>query len=104
MENKYQELFTPLKVGGVTIKNRFVHAPMEGTAPIEWMTGYKFNEHTKRYLLERARNNVGLIIPGIVTVKSAIGGKWLHKSGKKFIKELSAPVFWYFCAASLAFL
>lgn len=61
---------------------------MEGTAPIEWMTGYKFNEHTKRYLLERARNNVGLIIPGIVTVKSAIGGKWLHKSGKKFTKEL----------------
>lgn len=88
MENKYQELFTPLKVGGVTIKNRFVHAPMEGTAPIEWMTGYKFNEHTKRYLLERARNNVGLIIPGIVTVKSAIGGKWLHKSGKKFVSEL----------------
>ena len=88
MENKYEELFTPLKVGGVTIKNRFVHAPMEGTAPIEWMTGYKFNEHTKRYLLERARNNVGLIIPGIVTVKSAIGGKWLHKSGKKFTKEL----------------
>ena len=88
MENKYEELFTPLKVGGVTIKNRFVHAPMEGTAPIEWMTGYKFNEHTKRYLLERARNNVGLIIPGIVTVKSAIGGKWLHKSGKKFSKEL----------------
>ena len=88
MENKYQELFTPLKVGGVTIKNRFVHAPMEGTAPIEWMTGYKFNKHTKRYLLERARNNVGLIIPGIVTVKSAIGGKWLHKSGKKFTKEL----------------
>ena len=88
MEDKYESLFTPLQVGGVTIKNRFVHAPMEGTAPIEWMTGYKFNEHTKRYLLERAKNNVGLIIPGIITVKSAIGGKWLHKSGKKFQKEL----------------
>lgn len=88
MEDKYESLFTPLKVGGVTIKNRFVHAPMEGTAPIEWMTGYKFNEHTRRYLVERAKNNVGLIIPGIITVKSAIGGKWLHKSSKKYFKEL----------------
>ena len=87
--NKYEALFTPLKVGGVTIKNRFVHAPMEGTAPLEWTTGYKFNEHAKEYLLDRARNEVGLIIPGIITVKSMIGGKWLYKSGKKFQKELT---------------
>ena len=87
--SKYEALFTPLKVGGVTIKNRFVHAPMEGTAPLEWTTGYKFNEHAKEYLLDRARNNVGLIIPGIITVKSMIGGKWLYKSGKKFQKELT---------------
>lgn len=87
--SKYEALFTPLKVGGVTIKNRFVHAPMEGTAPLEWTTGYKFNEHAKEYLLERARNEVGLIIPGIITVKSMIGGKWLYKSGKKFQKELT---------------
>ena len=87
--SKYEALFTPLKVGGVTIKNRFVHAPMEGTAPLEWTTGYKFNEHAKEYLLDRARNEVGLIIPGIITVKSMIGGKWLYKSGKKFQKELT---------------
>ena len=87
--SKYDALFTPLKVGGVTIKNRFVHAPMEGTAPLEWTTGYKFNEHAKEYLLDRARNEVGLIIPGIITVKSMIGGKWLYKSGKKFQKELT---------------
>ena len=89
MEKKYEALFTPMNVGGVTIKNRFVHAPMEGTAPLEWTTGYKFNEHAKEYLLDRARNEVGLIIPGIITVKSMIGGKWLHKSGKKFQKELT---------------
>lgn len=88
MEKKYEALFTPMQVGGVTIKNRFVHAPMEGTSPIEWMTGYKFNEHARRYLVERAENNVGLIIPGIIAVKSAIGGKWLHKSRKKYFDEL----------------
>ena len=89
MEKKYEALFTPFKVGGITIKNRFVHAPMEGTAPIEWTTGYKFNKHTREYLVERAKNEVGLIIPGIVTVKSMIGGKWLHKSYKKFQKPLT---------------
>lgn len=88
MEKKYEALFTPMQVGGVTIKNRFVHAPMEGTAPIEWMTGYKFNEHARQYLVDKAKNEVGLIIPGIITVKSAIGGKWLHKSKKKFFNEL----------------
>ncbi len=88
MEKKYEALFTPMQVAGVTIKNRFVHAPMEGTAPIEWATGYKFNEHARKYLIERAENEVGLIIPGIVTVKSMMGGKWLHKSRKKFFNEL----------------
>lgn len=88
MEKKYEALFTPMKVGSVTIKNRFVHAPMEGTAPLEWMMGYKFNEHSREYLVERAKNDVGLIIPGIITVKSVIGGKWLHKSEKKFFTEL----------------
>ena len=86
MEKKYEALFTPMQVGGVTIKNRFVHAPMEGTAPIEWMTGYKFNKHARQYLVDRAKNEVGLIIPGIVTVKSVIGGKWLYKSKNKLIK------------------
>ena len=48
VNEKYEALFTPMKVGGVTIKNRFIHAPMEGTAPLEWTTGYKFNEHTRK--------------------------------------------------------
>ena len=100
MEKKYEALFTPMKVGGVTIKNRFIHAPMEGTAPIEWMMGYKFNEHTRKYLIERAKNDVGLIIPGIITVKSMAGGKWLHKNGKKFfddLKELMDEIHEYDC-------
>ena len=100
MEKKYEALFTPMKVGGVTIKNRFIHAPMEGTAPIEWMMGYKFNEHTRNYLVERAKNNVGLIIPGIVTVQSIIGGKWLHNNEKMFmgpVKELMDELHSYDC-------
>ena len=36
MKQKHEILFTPGRVGGVTVKNRFVHAPMEGTTPINW--------------------------------------------------------------------
>ena len=90
MNKEHEILFTPLQVGGVTLKNRFVHAPMEGTTPIEWMTGYKYNEGSHDYLVERAKNGIGLIIPGITSVKSIIGGKWLGKSEKQVLQPLKA--------------
>lgn len=100
MNKNHEILFTPMKVAGVTVKNRFVHAPMEGTTPIEWMMGFKFNEHSREYLVERAKNGIGLIIPGITCVKSAIGGKWLYKNEKMFmgpVKELMDEIHSYDC-------
>lgn len=100
MNQKHEILFSPIKVGGVTIKNRFVHAPMEGTTPVEWMTGYKMNEHSREYLLERARNDIGLIIPGITAIKSVVGGKWMYKHEKLFlgpVKELMDEIHKYDC-------
>lgn len=98
MNKKHEILFTPMQVGNVTVKNRFVHAPMEGTTPIEWMSGYKFNENSREYLLERAKNGVGLIIPGITCVKSMIGNKWMHQNEKLFlgpVKELMDEIHQY---------
>ena len=85
MKQKHEILFTPVRVGGVTVKNRFVHAPMEGTTPINWYAGFKFNEGSRKYLVERAKNGVGLIIPGITCVKSLMGNKWLYQSEKMFM-------------------
>lgn len=85
MKKRHEILFTPMVIGNVTVKNRFVHAPMEGTTPIEWMTGFKFNENSREYLLERAKNGVGLIIPGITCVKSMMGNKWLYQNEKMFL-------------------
>lgn len=85
MKQKHEILFTPVRVGGVTVKNRFVHAPMEGTTPINWYAGFKFNEGSREYLVERAKNGVGLIIPGITCVKSLMGNKWLYQSEKMFM-------------------
>lgn len=54
------------------------------------MAGPKFNEKSYDYYIERAKNDVGLFIPGMIPVYSMIMGKWLHKSPKVF--EQARPV------------
>ena len=64
---KYEALFTPWKIGNVEIKNRIVMCPMGGTSLFGWfeLTGCHFDKEAAKLFLERANNNVGLIIPGI---------------------------------------
>ena len=89
MDQKYEALFTPWKVGNVEIKNRIVLCPMGGTSLFGWMelTGCKFDKEAAKFFLERAKNNVGLIIPGIAPLRDTIFGKWLWQNEKMF-KEL----------------
>ena len=89
MDQKYEALFTPWKVGNVEIKNRIVLCPMGGTSLFGWMefTGCHFDKEAANFFLERAKNNVGLIIPGIAPLRDAILGGWLYKN-KKMFKEL----------------
>ena len=70
MDAKYEALFTPWKIGNVEIKNRIVMCPMGGTSLFGWfeLTGCKFDKEAAKLFLERAQNNVGLIIPGICRV------------------------------------
>ncbi|MBE5767841.1 MAG: 2-enoate reductase, partial [Clostridiales bacterium] len=86
MNAKYDALFTPWKVGNVEIKNRIVLCPMGGTSLFGWfeLTGCKFDKEAANFFLERARNNVGLIIPGIAPLRDTIWGKWLWKNEKMF--------------------
>ena len=89
MENldpKYQALFTPWKIGNVEIKNRIVLCPMGGTSLFGWfeLTGCKFDKEAANFFLERARNNVGLIIPGIAPLRDTFWGKWLWQNPKMF--------------------
>ena len=65
MNPKYEPLFTPWKIGNVEIKNRIVLCPMGGTSLFGWMEPNHFDKEAAKFFLERARNNVGLIIPGI---------------------------------------
>ncbi len=91
MEQQYQALFTPWKIGNVEIKNRIVLCPMGGTSLFGWMefTGCKFDREAANFFLERAKQNVGLIIPGIAPLRDTILGKWLWKNEKMF-RELKS--------------
>jgi len=87
MNPKYEPLFTPWKIGNVEIKNRIVLCPMGGTSLFGWMRPNGFDKESANFFLERARNNVGLIIPGIAPIKDTLGGRWLWKN-KKMFQEL----------------
>ena len=86
LDPKYQALFTPWKIGNVEIKNRIVLCPMGGTSLFGWfeLTGCKFDREAADFFLERARNNVGLIIPGIAPLRDTFWGKWLWQNPKMF--------------------
>ena len=86
MDAKYESLFTPWKIGNVEIKNRIVLCPMGGTSLFGWfeLTGCKFDKEAANFFLERANNNVGLIIPGIAPIRDTFWGKWLWQNEKMF--------------------
>ena len=94
MDKKYEALFAPWKIGNVEIKNRIVLCPMGGTSLFGWMEPNHFDKEAANFFLERAKNNVGLIIPGIAPIKDMILGKWLYKGKKKFekLKEYMAEI------------
>ena len=89
VNEKYEALFTPWKIGNVEIKNRIVMCPMGGTSLFGWfeLTGCHFDKEAAKLFLERANNNVGLIIPGIAPLRDTFWGKWLWENEKMF-KEL----------------
>ena len=86
MDAKYNALFTPWKIGNVEIKNRIVMCPMGGTSLFGWfeLGGCHFDKEAAKLFIERANNNVGLIIPGIAPLRDTFWGKWLWQNPKMF--------------------
>jgi 2-enoate reductase len=86
MKQEYESLFTPWKIGNVEIKNRIVMCSMGGTSIFGWMEPNHFDTEAANFLLERAKNNVGLILPGIAPIRDTMGGRWLYQNEGKFKK------------------
>ena len=91
MKKEYEPLFTPWKIRDLEIKNRIVLAPMGGTCIFGWMepTGNHFDKEAARLLHTIAKNNCGLVIPGIAPIRDPLGRKWLYQNKKKFAELAS---------------
>ena len=90
MDQKYNALFTPWKIGNVEIKNRLVQCSMGGTSLFGWMEPNHFDKEAAYFLLNRAQDGVGLILPGMQCVRDPLGipgRKWLYQNDQMF-KEL----------------
>ena len=96
MDSRLEPLFTPWSIGGCEIKNRIVMTSMGGTNIFGWMERNHFDRDGARFLMERAQNNVGLLLPGCQPVYNPIGGQWLDQNRtmyeelKPFMEELHA--------------
>lgn len=66
----YKTLFSPIKVNGVTIKNRIVMGPM-GNINMAEETG-RPNQMMISYLAERAKGGTGLITTGLIPISHGI--------------------------------
>lgn len=89
MDKRFGPLFTPWKFGNCEIKNRVVLTSMGGTDLLGWMEKNHFDRAGARFILEAARNDVGLVLPGCQPVYNPMFGQWLHKN-KKMYRDLAA--------------
>ena len=89
MEQRLQPLFTPWKIGNCEIKNRVVLTSMGGTNLLGWMEINHFDKAGAKFIMEVAKNNVGLVLPGRQPVYNPMFGQWLYKNEKMY-KDLAA--------------
>lgn len=88
MEQRLEPLFTPWKIGNCEIKNRIVLTSMGGTDLLGWMEINHFDKAGAKFIMEVAKNNCGLVLPGCQPVYNPMLGQWLHKN-KKMYKDLA---------------
>ncbi len=84
MDQKLNPLFTPWKIGNCEIKNRIVLTSMGGTDLFGWMENNHFDKDGARFILEVAKNNAGLVMPGCQPVYNPMFGQWLYKNKKMY--------------------
>ncbi|MGX8719872.1 MAG: FAD-dependent oxidoreductase, partial [Eubacteriales bacterium] len=106
MNPKYEALFTPFKIGEVEIPNRIVQCSMGGTTLFGWLEPSHFDLEGADFLLKRAKDGVGLVLPGMQVIRDTMGRKWLdsnrqmyrvlkpymdeyHKTGSKLFIQLA---------------
>ncbi|MGD0072882.1 MAG: FAD-dependent oxidoreductase [Candidatus Binataceae bacterium] len=109
MAAQYPHLFSPLKIGPITIKNRIIFGPH---VTCHWSSDFLATPRAKAYYEERARGGVGMIIVGAASVDGTADyypftqpGIWkdevipglkeitdaVHKHGAKIVQQILHP-------------
>ncbi len=88
MDKELEPLFTPWKIRDLEIKNRIVMTSMGGTDLFGWMERNHFDKAGADFILEVAKNNAGLVLPGCQPVYNPMFGQWLYEN-KKMYKDLA---------------
>ncbi len=88
MRKELEVLLTPWKIGNCEIKNRFVLTSVGGTDLFGWMEKNHFDKAGADFIMEVARNNCGLVLPGCQPVYNPMFGQWLYKN-KKMYRDLA---------------
>lgn len=88
MRKELEALLTPWKIGNCEIKNRFVLTSMGGTDLFGWMEKNHFDKAGADFIMDVARNNCGLVLPGCQPVYNPMFGQWLYKN-KKMYRDLA---------------
>lgn len=84
MDKQLEPLFTPWKIGNCEIKNRIVLTSMGGTDLFGWMEKHHFDKAGAEFIMEVAKNNAGLVLPGCQPVRNPMYGQWLYKNDKMY--------------------
>ena len=82
MNDTLAPLFEPWTIGSLAIKNRIVMTSMGGTDLFGWMEKNHFDRAGAEFLLEVAKHDAGLVLPGCQPVYNPMFGQWLHKNKK----------------------
>lgn len=84
MEQRLEPLFTPWRIGNCEIKNRIVLTSMGGTDLFGWMEKNHFDKAGAHFIMEAAKNNAGLVLPGCQPIYNPMFGQWLYKNKKMY--------------------
>jgi 2-enoate reductase len=109
VETKFKNLFTPIKIGSMEIKNRIAMMPMGVFSPRLMNSDGSYTKDGADYYIERAKGGTGLIVTGLVPIVSLGSGlpcimnnpetyvehqkyltEGIHKYGSKVIIQMSA--------------
>ncbi len=79
MEQRLEPLFTPWKIGNCEIKNRVVMTSMGGTNLLGWMEINHFDKAGAEFIMEVAKHDCGLVLPGCQPIYNPMLGQWLYR-------------------------